>query len=283
MAQRRMFSLKIIDSARFLKMPSSTRLLYYDLCMRADDDGIVEGFNVLRMTGSTEDDLKVLVAKDFIKVLNEDLVSYILDWKEHNKIRADRKVNSIYKDLLVQVMPDVELLEPRKRADSKIKEDACTDEQNNWTSDGQTTDGIGEDRIGEDRISKDSVGEDKIDKNLSSVVHSNIEVFKHFEKCGFMVSSMLMEKIAADIEIYGTKNLMDAATEAMERGKLNNYKYVIGIVQNWQTEGRKEKSKDNKFEPNPKTAGFNNFEPREYDYDDLEKKLLGWDKDDGEE
>lgn len=23
---------------------------------------------------------------------------------------------------------------------------------------------------------------------------------------------------------------------------------------------------------------FNNFEPREYDYEDLEKKLLGWDK-----
>lgn len=283
MAQRRMFSLKIIDSARFLKMPPSTRLLYYDLCMRADDDGVVEGFNVLRMTGSTEDDLKVLVAKDFIKILNEDLVSYILDWKEHNKIRADRKVNSIYKDLLVQVMPDVKLLEPRKRADSKAKEEACTDEQNNWTSNGQTTDGIGEDRIGKDRIGKDSLGEDKIDNSLSSVVHSNIEVFKHFEKCGFMVSSMLMEKIAADIEIYGTKNLMDAATEAMERGKLNNYKYVIGIVQNWQTEGRKEKSKDNKFQPNPKTAGFNNFEPREYDYDSLEKKLLGWDKDDEEE
>ncbi len=41
-------------------------------------------------------------------------------------------------------------------------------------------------------------------------------------------------------------------------------------------------SKKTKFEPNPKTAGFNNFEPREYDYDDLEKKLLGWDKDDEE-
>lgn len=124
------------------------------------------------------------------------------------------------------------------------------------------------------------------DKSMSSVVYSNIEVFKHFEKCGFMVSSMLMEKIAADIEVYGSKNLMDAATEAMERGKLNNYKYVIGIAQNWQTEGRKEKLKDskpNKFQPNPKTAGFNNFKPREYDYDDLEKKLLGWDKDDEEE
>ncbi|CAI3547900.1 phage replisome organizer N-terminal domain-containing protein [Clostridium neonatale] len=121
------------------------------------------------------------------------------------------------------------------------------------------------------------------DKSMSSVVHSNIEVFKHFEKCGFIMSTKLMEFIAADIEIYGPQWLMDAADTCVKRGKLNNYGYLKGILQNWQTEGRKEKSKDSKFEPNPKTAGFNNFEPREYDYDDLEKKLLGWDKDDGEE
>ncbi|WP_244833393.1 helix-turn-helix domain-containing protein [Clostridium sp. BJN0001] len=30
----------------------------------------------------------------------------------------------------------------------------------------------------------------------------------------------------------------------------------------------------------PKKLRFNNFKPREYDYDDLEKKLLGWDKND---
>lgn len=30
----------------------------------------------------------------------------------------------------------------------------------------------------------------------------------------------------------------------------------------------------------PKSNTFNNFEPRKYDYDDLEKKLLGWDKED---
>lgn len=29
---------------------------------------------------------------------------------------------------------------------------------------------------------------------------------------------------------------------------------------------------------NVKVNGFNNFKPRQYDYDDLEKKLLGWDK-----
>ena len=70
MASRRMFSIKMIDSAKFLKMPSSTRLLYYDLGMRADDDGVVEAFNVLRMTGATEDDLRILVAKNYIKILN---------------------------------------------------------------------------------------------------------------------------------------------------------------------------------------------------------------------
>lgn len=36
-----------------------------------------------------------------------------------------------------------------------------------------------------------------------------------------------------------------------------------------------------KTEINP--LKFNNFEPREYDYDDLEKKLIGWDKEEVEE
>lgn len=158
MAQRRMFSLKIIDSAKFLKMPSSSRLLYYDLCMRADDDGVVEGFNVLRMTGASEDDLKILVAKEFIKILNEDLVAYVTDWKEHNKIRADRKVDSIYKDLLLQIIPEIKLLEPKQRADLKPKEK--TDD--NWTSNGQSEDGLGKDRIGKVSLGKESIVQSSI-------------------------------------------------------------------------------------------------------------------------
>jgi hypothetical protein len=153
-----MFSIKIIDSARFLKMPISTRLLYYDLCMRADDDGVVEGFNVLRMTGATEDDLKVLVAKDFIKVLNEDLVSYVIDWKEHNQIRADRKIDSMYKDLLLQIIPTAKLIEPRQRADLKPKEK----KDNQWTSNGQQKDSIGKDRLGKDNINNNSASKDDI-------------------------------------------------------------------------------------------------------------------------
>lgn len=39
-----MFAKSVINSARFLTMPPSSRLLYYDLGMAADDDGVVEAF-----------------------------------------------------------------------------------------------------------------------------------------------------------------------------------------------------------------------------------------------
>ena len=84
-------------------MPPSSRLLYYDLGMAADDDGVVEDFSVMRMTGAVEDDLKVLVSKGFITVLNEDLVAYIEDWSKNNQIRKDRYQPSIYQNLLVQI------------------------------------------------------------------------------------------------------------------------------------------------------------------------------------
>lgn len=100
MAERRMFARSVIGSARFLRMPATSRLLYYDLGMEADDDGCVEAFGVMRKTGATEDDLRVLASKGFVRVLNEDFVSYILDWNTNNQIRRDRYHESVYKDLI---------------------------------------------------------------------------------------------------------------------------------------------------------------------------------------
>lgn len=157
MAERRMFSKRIINSARFLKMPVSTQLLYFHLGLHADDDGVVEAYTVMNAIGVTEDDLRILVAKGFVQVLNEDLVTYITDWKENNKIRADRKVDSIYKDLLLQMVPDAQLLQPRQRADVKkrvieLSSGRPMDDQR--TTNGQPMDGIGKDRLGKDSIGK---------------------------------------------------------------------------------------------------------------------------------
>ena len=93
-----------------------------------------------------------------------------------------------------------------------------------------------------------------IDNSCSSL-KGNLDVFKHFEKCGFIVTAMLMEQIASDIEVYNKQWLMDAVTEAMNRGKINNYKYVLGILQNWTSNGRNEgngngaTSKNNREDP----------------------------------
>lgn len=102
MASRRMFAKAVTDSARFLRMPAASRLLYYDLGMQADDDGVVEAFTVIRTTGASEDDLKVLESKDFVSILNDDLVTYIRDWEVNNRIRKERHHPSVYINLLEQ-------------------------------------------------------------------------------------------------------------------------------------------------------------------------------------
>lgn len=103
MAERRMFAKSVINSARFLTMPPSSRLLYYDLGMAADDDGVVEAFTVMRTTGAADDDLRVLVSKGFVSLLNDELVAYITDWSTNNQIRKDRYQPSIYRNLLVKL------------------------------------------------------------------------------------------------------------------------------------------------------------------------------------
>ena len=155
MANRRMFSKRIIESARFLKMPISSQALYFHLGIEADDDGVVEAWGVLKSVGCTEDDLRVLASKGFIRVLNEDLVTYILDWNENNQIRPDRKIDSIYKDLLISMNPDIKLIEKRPRADRKTKVIEEMDDHG-------TTMGQPMDRIGKVRLGKDSLGEDRL-------------------------------------------------------------------------------------------------------------------------
>ena len=114
-----MISRKVVESARFLKMPATSQNLYFHLIVNADDDGVVEAYRVINMCKANEDDLRVLVGKQFVTVLNEDLVTYIDDWQEQNTIRADRKSDTLYKELLLQIKPDIKLVEKKERSDTK--------------------------------------------------------------------------------------------------------------------------------------------------------------------
>lgn len=92
-----MFSTDIIDADSFLDMPLSSRCLYYDLGMRADDDGFVSPKKVIRLTGASDDDLKVLIAKNFIIPFKSGVI-VIKDWKMNNYIKNDRYTETIYKE-----------------------------------------------------------------------------------------------------------------------------------------------------------------------------------------
>ena len=98
MAERRMFTKKITNSDAFIDMPLSTQALYFHLNMEADDDGFNSSpKKVQRMIGASDDDLKLLFAKNFI-IPFESGVVVIKHWKLHNYIRNDRYKETVYQE-----------------------------------------------------------------------------------------------------------------------------------------------------------------------------------------
>lgn len=96
MAERRMFSKKIIDSDAFLDMPLTTQALYFHLSMRADDDGFVSNAKRIKtMIGASDDDLKLLIVKRFVLTFESGVV-VIKHWRIHNYIQKDRYTPTTY-------------------------------------------------------------------------------------------------------------------------------------------------------------------------------------------
>ena len=103
MAQRRMFSKKVTDTDAFLDMPLSTQALYFHLNMHADDDGFIDNTKTIqRMIGSSDDDRKLLVAKQFLLPFENGVV-VIKDWRVHNYIRKDTYNQTMYPNELEQL------------------------------------------------------------------------------------------------------------------------------------------------------------------------------------
>jgi hypothetical protein len=150
MAERRMFAKTIIDSDAFIDMPVTARLLYYDLAMRADDDGFVNSpKKIMRMIGASQDDLSILIMRKFIIPFDSGIV-VIKHWRIHNYIRKDMYHETKYKE--------------EKETLSLDENNAYTLHHRNesvtnmlQTCNEPVTSSSTEDRIGKDRIGKDSI------------------------------------------------------------------------------------------------------------------------------
>lgn len=93
MASKRMFSLDVIDTDKFLDMPTSTQCLYFHLGMRADDDGFVSSpKKITKLANCSEDDLKILESKGYIIPFEMGVIA-IAHWNINNSIRSNQKHN----------------------------------------------------------------------------------------------------------------------------------------------------------------------------------------------
>nr|DAF38225.1 MAG TPA: replisome organizer protein [Bacteriophage sp.] len=237
MAERRMLSKKIFQSRKFLMMPFEAQALYTHLILSSDDDGVVEAFPIVRMIGAKEDSLGLLVVKKFILPLNDDMVYFITDFEEQNKIRADRVQPSRYRELLLEktdlVVEGKRVTGQKKYIDGQVTGKCQTD-------DGQVT-GKCQHSIGKDRIVEDSIGEyslvesrsvdnddDAGQKSFSKIIKdSNIKINERH-------TQMLMDYITLD---HFSIPMIQYAVEKTEDAGSTSFNYLDKILKSWKDKG----------------------------------------------
>ena len=199
LAQRRMFSKKIVDTDLFIEMSPTAKLLYFYLNMSADDDGFVGNPKTIKLvSGATDDDLKILVAKQFI-IPFESGVIVIKDWKIHNYIQKDRYSKTQYTDEKSQLV-----VEENGTYTRCIQNVSILD----------TQDRLGKDRLGKDSIDNMSVKTDEVIPYSEIIEYLNEKTGRSFRN------------------VDANKKLIKARWN--DGYKLDDFKMVIdNMVANW--------------------------------------------------
>ena len=163
MAEKRMFSSNVIDSDAFLDMSPTARLLYYDMGMRADDDGFIDSpKKIMRIIGASDSDLKELIDNGFVLRFDSGVI-VIRHWYVNNRVRRDTYHETIYTEEKSRLFME-------KNNVYQLRNDSVTDTL-------QTRDEIGSQiRGGEDRIDKDRLGKDRLGEGCACVREESSEI-----------------------------------------------------------------------------------------------------------
>ena len=177
MAQRRMFSRKITESDQFLDMPMSSQSLYFHINMQADDDGFVGNVKTIkRMIGASDDDLKLLINKQFLIPFDTGIV-VIRDWKIHNYIQKDRYTETFYKH-------EKAMLETTNNKQYQVMDTKCI--QDVSSMDTQV-------RLGKDRLEIDIEKDIELDKDKD--IDKKPKKIKHGEFKNVLLTEQELEKL----------------------------------------------------------------------------------------
>lgn len=99
-----MLNRKIVTSDAFLDMPPTTQLLYFHLNLSADDDGFIDSPKmVMRLANSSDDDIRILLAKRYLLTFDSGIY-VIKHWWLHNQFRKDRHKPTVYTEEILQLV-----------------------------------------------------------------------------------------------------------------------------------------------------------------------------------
>lgn len=257
MAEKRMFTQKIIDSDAFLDMPLSTQALYFHLNMRADDDGFVNNpKRVQRTIGASDDDLRVLLAKRFI-IGFENGVIVIKHWRVHNTLRKDRYSPTQYQEELARL----EVKENKSYTEKALEIPTAT----TWQPNGNHL--ATQYSIDKYSIDKISILEEDSDSNEpEQPAPKKTKPIKHKygEYKNVLLTDDELEKLKAEYFDY-KERIERLSSYVASTGK--SYKSHYATIRNWAR-------KDKEQQPVTKRNGFNSAPQRQYDMDAMERMLL---------
>lgn len=226
MSQKRMFDKSIVKCDDFLEMPDSSQNLYFHLSMEADDDGFVDNWrSIMRMTGKKEDDMKLLIAKQFL-IPFESGVIVIKHWRINNYLRKDRynptKHTYEKSQLFIEANQEYSLV-----SNSGIP---VVDTEKNR---------IEENSIVKNNITTTTNNINTVSINNSSINNNSITIYETIEKnFNRELAPMEIMKIDEWLSFYSDDIIEYAVEKAVMQNK-KTFNYVIGILNNWKSAGYK--------------------------------------------
>lgn len=238
MADKRMMSKSVIDTDVFLDMPTSTQCLYFQLLLRADDDGFLKNAKtIMRTVGASQDDMKLLIAKQYLILFDSGTI-VIKHWRIHNYIKKDRyKPTDCEETRLIDVNDKGEyiLLEPTCIQNGTTTEPTCI--QNGTTGKVRLEIELGK--------SKGSVNK-KIKKEsaLSADVKRQKLFASYQEKIKPISGSVEGDRLSSLLDDYGLDLCLKAIDRAVLR-KRRSLRYISGILRSWQKDGYDEPKEEN--------------------------------------
>ena len=239
MAERRMFAKTIIDSDAFLDMPLSSQALYFHLSMRADDDGFINNpKKIQRMVGSSEDDLKLLIAKRFI-IAFESGVIVIKHWKIHNYIQKDRYKPTMYQD-------EKSMLVDKNNKSYTVETECIHD---GYSLETQV-------RLGKDRL---ELGKDRKDITPSQPKATPAR-HKYGEYKNVLLSDQELEKLKSEFPFDWQKRIENVSEYCATSGR--TYKNYLAVIRKW---AKKDNSNQNQSSI-PRKQNYQNNRPRSESY-----------------